>query len=205
MKQLNNTIGITGGIGAGKSVVSRVLRCNGFVVYDCDYEAKAIMRNNLGVKLSLIEKLGNDIYSKDGELNRGRLAQMLFSNDNVRTFVNSVVHQAVREDIENRRKNIRGDFFIESAIIVTGGIATFCNQIWIVTAPLRERLERVMKRDKTSLEAVQKRIDAQQHELSLLDSNKTVMLENDNKTPLLSQILKMTDKLIQQQIYSISC
>lgn len=200
-----NTIGITGGIGSGKSIVSRVLRCNGFQVYDCDYEAKLIMVCNVVVKDALVREFGEDIYFHNGELNRNKLAQQIFSNPKDRKKINRIVHKAVREDIYKRRKVTRGPFFIESAIIATGGIAPVCDVIWIVVAPEEERIKRVMKRDGMDMVSVKKRIDSQYHELFLLDSKPKVFFENDHKTPLLSEILKMTDKLNNQQIYSISC
>lgn len=202
---MDTTIGITGGIGAGKSVVSRILRCNGFYVYDCDYEAKLIMVNDSKVKDALIHRLGEDVYYQDGEINRGKLAQEIFSHEDVRLYVNGVVHKAVRTDIEKKRMKVDGYFFIESAIIATGGLMSLCNQIWLVTAPLEERIKRVIQRDSTDLDSVKKRMESQTHEISLLDSEKTVVLENDNYCSLLPEVLEMTNKLTNQQIYSISC
>lgn len=202
---INSTIGITGGIGAGKSVISRVLRCNGLNVYDCDREAKLIMVNDQSVKNSLTDRLGKDVYLTDGNLNRGKLAEDIFSDHELRRFVNGIVHKAVRNDIEEKRKKIEGLFFIESAILVTGGIAPLCNQIWIVTAPIAERITRVIKRDNTDIISVEKRMQSQERELELLESKDIVVLENDNRNPLLEEILKMTDKLNYQQTYSISC
>ena len=199
------TIGITGGIGSGKSVVSRVLRCNGLRVFDCDYEAKKIMSEDSSVKKALVGKLGKSIYDEDGKLNRGKLAELLFCDVKIREYVNQVVHAAVRNDIKKWRKEIKGWFFIESAILATGGLIPFCDRIWLITAPLEERIKRVMKRDSASLESIEKRIDSQKNEFSQLENKNTLVLENDNITPLLPEVLKQTNKFINHQTYTIPC
>ena len=202
---MGRTIGITGGIGSGKSIVARVLRCNGFPVYDCDSEAKHIMNKNVAVKTSLKNRLGDDIYHKNGTLDRKKLSVLLFSNEEVRLYVNSLVHEAVRKDIAEKRNQIHGEFFIESAILATGGISPICDKIWVVTAPEPLRIERVKKRDKLSEQEIIGRIKTQERELALLDSNKEVWLENDDNHAMLSKILIMTNKFNHNQTYNISC
>ena len=92
-------IGITGGIGSGKSVVSRILRCCGFTVYDCDSEAKKLMTCNYMVKDCLINLFGDSVYHPSGELNKTLIADKLFSDNDIRVQVNAIVHRAVRNDI----------------------------------------------------------------------------------------------------------
>ena len=205
MENKKSTIGITGGIGSGKSVVSRVLRCNGFPVYDCDFEAKYIMVTDPEVKQSLIKRLGKDIYETDGSLNRRKLSSLLFKDNEVRNYVNGIVHSAVREDIKRKRSFITGKFFIESAIIVTGGLEPLCNEIWIINAPLEKRIERVIKRDNTDRKSVEERINTQQAELTLIKNTKIIELQNNDFTPLLPLILKLTHKFNNHKTYSISC
>ena len=90
-------IGICGGIGSGKSVVSRILKNFGFAVYDSDSSAKQLMRSNLSIRTALIERFGYEIY--DGEnLNKPLLSQRIFSNKQDRFFVNQVVHPIVAAD-----------------------------------------------------------------------------------------------------------
>ena len=190
------TIGITGGIGSGKSVVSRVLRCNGLVVYDCDSEAKIIMVKDKFVKESLIKKLGKDIYTSSGELNRGKLANIIFTDSALRTYVNSIVHEAVRKDIEEKRKRHEGKFFIESAILASSGLVTMCNTVWLVTAPLEERINRVMKRDKSEFASVMQRVSSQEKEMESLPDEKVVIIDNDCHSALLPEIFKLINKQI---------
>ena len=99
---LDNTtrlIGITGGIGCGKSVVSRICRLRGFDVYDCDSEAKMLMDNDPLLKSAIVEILGRDILLSDGSLDRKIMAALIFSDDCKRRKVNTAVHSAVKADI----------------------------------------------------------------------------------------------------------
>lgn len=201
----NLTIGITGGIGAGKSIVSRVLRNNGFVVYDCDYEAKKIMAQDKNVINALINQLGEEIYLSDGILNKKLLTQFLFDNNELRKSVNIIVHQAVLEDIIIKRSRTDGWFFIESAILATGGLIPFCDRIWIVTASEEERIKRVKNRDGINIIEIKKRLAAQENELHLLKDYDINFLENNDNKPLLKKILKMTYILNINQTYSLSC
>lgn len=219
-----HAIGITGGIGSGKSVVSRVLRCNGFIVYDCDSEAKRIMTQDEKVKTQLQAGIGCEIYSEQGELNRKLLAQMLFNDLKVRTFVNEIVHCAVFEDIKSRLSLSKAEFFIESAILYSSGLWELCEAIWMVTAPEEERMKRVAHRDNLSAAEIKKRMETQEKEFSGLkdrmnrenchDSKegkksvceKVIILENDMHDPLLLRILELSNKEIEnQQTYKIPC
>ena len=199
------TIGITGGIGAGKSVVSRVLRCNGFVVYDCDREAKNLMRYNKSLKDLIIDHFGEEVYKPDGELNKSLLASLIFNSNSDRDFVNTCVHEEVRKDILRRRKSVEGYFFIESAILATGGIEGMCQFIWLVKAPDDKRIERVMTRDNLEKTSIENRMNIQKQELSQLDMKKTVIIKNDGTSPMLGTILKLTEKYNNHQTYLLSC
>lgn len=195
---------ITGGIGAGKSVVSRVLRCNGFNVYDCDSEAKHLMIKDPTVKKELCLGLGECIYSEDGSLNKKVLAEMIFNDEKKRGFVNSIVHEAVRKDIKVKRGK-ESLFFIESAIPVTGGLVEMCDSIWMVITSEKQRIERVGKRDKLSEEEIKKRVEVQEVEMEALKEFKPISIENYGNNPLLGWILKKIDKLQNIETYTLLC
>ena len=199
------TIGITGGIGAGKSVVSRVLRCNGFRVYDCDLEAKRLMKEDQNLRNALTEKLGCDIYNCDGAINRNLLASLLFSDASVRVFVNSVVHKAVREDIKLRKRKEEGLFFIESALLATSGLTEMCDNIWLVVAPKERRIRRIAKRDNLKTGDIEKRMGSQSEEIKLIEKFHPIVIENDNGNSVLTEVLRLTDKYINNQTYTILC
>lgn len=188
------TICITGGIGAGKSVVSRVLRCNGFSVFDCDSEAKSLMTNDEDVKKALLNTLGIPVYLPDGQLDRKTLSSIIFSDEEKRKVVNQIVHKAVKDKIIYERQKTVGTFFIESAIPVTGGLDILCTNIWIVNSPMEERIKRVEKRDGLSRDEIKKRIASQQKELERIPKEKTIDLINDDTHPLLIKVLNLTNK-----------
>lgn len=201
----NCTIGITGGIGAGKSVVSRVLRCNGFDVYDCDSQAKHLMVSDKQLKNSLISEMGSEIYHSDGSLNKELLARRIFGDSLERNKVNSLVHKAVKNDIIKKRKDVTGDFFIESAILFTSGLTSLCNDVWIITAPLDLRIKRVEKRDSVDRESIKKRIESQEEETKQIKEIPVCVMENDDHHTLLPEILKKLEKDNINQTFILTC
>lgn len=161
-------IGIAGGIGSGKSVVSRIMRLNGYPVYDCDYEARRLMEEAGGkIRRQLSERFGYDLYRKDGTLDRKRLAAEIFGCEEARRFVNSVVHACVKDDfvhwIETHRKQGDKTLFVESAILVSSGMITFCDEVMLVDAPEEERIRRAVSRG-LSRDDAEARVQAQRSE-----------------------------------------
>ena len=161
-------IGLTGGIGTGKSTVARILRLRGYEVYDCDLEAKRLMDESMEVRRSLRDRWGEEIYSAEG------------------------VHGLVRDDVK-RWAATHTDYshdtvFVESAILFTSGLADMCQEVWEVTAPPDTRVERVMKRSGLTREQALARIDAQREEQKICQSRHTRQIVNDGTTPLLDAI-----------------
>lgn len=190
-------IGITGMIGSGKSVVSRILRLRDYRVYDCDAEAKRLMDSSDRIKQAIAEKIDPDAIDERGMIDRRRLAGLIFGNEEYRRELNSIVHSAVREDIIGRiSESEAGQFFIESAILAESGLAELCDEIWLVDAGSNEvRIERVMERNNCDADSVIQRIRAQEKELERLKkySDCICTLVNDGRNAVLTQI----DKLIQ--------
>lgn len=191
-------IGITGGIGSGKSVVSRFLRCNGFRVYDCDYEAKRLMHGDK-IRKEIISLLGEKSYSPSGKLNKSFLAEKLFGDISIREAVNRIVHQEVLNDVIDKSVGKEGLFFIESAILISAGLASYCEKIWIVDAPLSVKMQRISMRDNLSAEEIEKRIQSQQEEFSLLLNHRDAdKIKNDGNQPLIQQIINLLNQNIKK-------
>lgn len=185
-------IGITGGIGAGKSVVSRVLRSKGFEVYDCDFEARRIMEESDELKSAIAARLGDECIRGDGTLDRRMIARLVFGDDSHRLWLNGRVHGMVRQDVERRVAASAGEIlFVESAIFRTSGLDSICDSIWIVDAPESVRIRRACERDCSSIDAVMSRIEAQQNELTGFSGITVHAICNDGQTPLLPQIEKL--------------
>ena len=179
-------IGLTGGIGAGKSVVARILRTMAYSVYDCDYMARRIMNESEEVRSALCDKFGANLYAS-GILDRRLLAQIIFSDKDSLKFVNGIVHKAVRRDMLDKSRSDAGNlFFVESAIMASSGLAEECDLIWKVDAPESMRRERALKRGGITETDLDNRIEVQREEFKLLDHYTYIVI--DNEKPLLPQI-----------------
>lgn len=150
-------IAITGGIGSGKSYVCRILEKQGIKVYDCDAEAKRLMRYDADLQESLKQLVGEEVYSAEGILQKPVLAQFLLASEANKQAVNDVVHPAVARDFE------QSDYqWLESAILFDSGFdrRTHFDFVVCVTAPVPVRLNRIMLRDHISEQKAQEWIDA---------------------------------------------
>lgn len=184
--------GITGGIGAGKSMVSRILRCMGFEVYDCDSEARRIMESSDTLKREIADCLGAECLSKEGALCRPAIARIIFADDSRRTWLNSRVHNLVREDIV-RRSEACGEipFFVESAIMRTSRLDVICDTLWIVNAPMHIRLGRACRRDGCAQQEIYARMESQASEYENLACPRIEVIVNDDDVPVLPQISRL--------------
>lgn len=198
-----SVIGISGGIGAGKSVVSRILRLMGFPVYDCDTEAKRIMNHNMDVRNELKHILGDSIYNDKGELDRAKMSLAIFTDSELRDKVNRIVHAAVKSDFINWTRGFGSPVFIESAILLTGKLDGLCSKIWLVETPLDIRIDRVRKRNGLSDDEIVGRIRSQEKEFDALPAVKIQRIDNGGDKPLLDQILQLLEITIINNIFKI--
>lgn len=199
MKDASNIlIGITGGIGAGKSVVSRILRLQNYPVYDCDSRARVLMEESEEILIALKARFGNECVLADGGLDRGLIASRVFSDDEERLWLNSLVHAEVRRDIGLwRNGSYAGICFVESAIMFSSGLDRMCDEIWLVDAPEATRVERAMNRGGITKENLLRRIEAQHSEFDLLPQNKVRRILNDETSSLLEQIKQLITNIQQ--------
>lgn len=188
-------IGICGGIGSGKSVVSRILRLRGMAVYDCDQEAKRIMDTSEEVLSALHDRYGDEVCPVSGPICRPELARRLFGSDEERLWLNSLVHRLVHEDIENWHSRHLGrgveKCFVESAILASSGLAEMCSEVWIVTASEEVRIARVQARDSLDEHSIRRRIRSQAEEERLLECLPVPvrLIDNSGDVPVLPQTL----------------
>ena len=186
-------IGITGGIGSGKSTIAKELAKHGFTVYDCDAEAKRIIKQNKEVRQAIIDLLGEEAFKKDNRrrtkatYNTAYVAKRVFSEPELLTQLNAIVHPAVLEDIRQKHPD-----FVESAILYESGFNALCDKIIVVEAPEELRIARTIHRDyhdqatTENINKVRARINAQQtHQGDLL-------IMNDGSTPVPDLVRKIT-------------
>ena len=188
------TIGLTGGIGSGKSTVAAMFEAMGYPVFYSDQAAKAIMRNDPNVQEAIIQQFGENAY-QNGELNRQWLAQRIFSQPEEKEFINYLVHPLVRNAFSEFAHNqISPLVFNEAAILFETGGNFYFDKTILVVAPSELRIARVMKRDACTRENVENRMNNQwtdEQKIPLADH----VIVNDDAQPLLQQIEKLVDGL----------
>jgi dephospho-CoA kinase len=187
-------IGLTGGIGAGKSVVARIILAMGYPVYFSDERAKELTSQHPDIRRELTNLLGKEIY-RDGKLDRGKMAALIFEDDTIREGVNKIIHPVVRKDFSDWAVKQGSDLvFNEAAILFETGAYKRFNANVLVTAPMELRLQRVMNRDNVTREEVLRRIDKQWHDDLKRPLADHVIL-NDERTPLIVQVEQMLEQL----------
>ena len=187
-------IGITGGIGAGKSVICRFLSIIGFSVYDTDYYAKYLINKDVAIVEKLKKKYSDDIYINN-EINRGLLASIIFNDENELLYINSIVHPRVREHFNTWCNNQPRDIiFIESAILFESGLNKILDYVWFVKTNQDTRIKRVMKRDQCDKDSVLRRIEKQMCDIEKEQKSDFIIL-NDEHHLILPTILKAISNL----------
>ncbi len=155
-------VGITGGIGSGKSTVCRLFARRGVAVYDSDSEAKRLMTESVELRRRIAERFGAEAYAADGGLNRSWLAARVFTDPQALADLNAMVHPAVMADFAAWAERQSGDYVVlESAILFEAGLEHSVDRTVAVLAPLELRLERTCRRDGCDREAVRRRMAAQ--------------------------------------------
>ena len=139
-------IGLTGGIGSGKSFLAQALAQRGFTVYDCDREAKRIIAENKDVQAAIKDLLGEEAFI-EGKYNTAYVAQRVFAEPQLLEKLNKIVHPAVKADILSPFTSHLSPLFVESAILFESGLDGLCDKIVVVTAPEDVRIARTIARD----------------------------------------------------------
>ena len=190
-------IGVTGGIGSGKSVVSHLLEIMGVPVYISDIETKRLMTTDIRIRQELKALLGEEVY-RNSELNKPLLATYLFGDAEHARQVNDIIHPRVKDDFRQwiRQRNEFSILGIESAILIEAGFSVEVDTVVMVYAPEEIRLQRAIERDASTRELVEKRICSQMN-----DERKRMLTDfvimNDGETPLIPQVLELITSLSQ--------
>ena len=154
-------VGITGGIGSGKTTVCRLFARRGVAVYDTDAAARRLMNDDAELRAAVAARFGAAIY-RDGALDRPALASVVFSDPAALADLDALVHPAVKRDFEAWTARQTGDYvLLESAILFESGFDALVDRTVAVLAPLELRVGRACRRDKSDPEAVRRRIASQ--------------------------------------------
>jgi len=188
-------IGITGGIGSGKTTLSKSLREVSYDVYDSDLEARRLQNENPEIIKGLKKLFGSEIYTPQG-LDRPKLAEIVFADQSLLLQLNAIVHPVIRLDFENWVKQHQSHkfVFVESAIMLESGFSKLVNKIILVTASEQLRIERVVKRDGITEEQVKARMSKQYPDDVKIPLADYVMYTDDN-LPMADKMKKALDWL----------
>jgi len=187
-------IGLTGGIGSGKSTVSRVFEILGFPVYNSDIEAKRLNNKNEVIRKGLINKFGEDIYKK-GVLNKKKLADIIFNDKRDLEFVNSLIHPIVKKHFSEWLLKQKTKYVIkETAILFETGIFKDVDIIISVIAPEKIKIKRIRTRDGISEEDILARMNNQIKDNERIQRSNYI-INNDETTLLLPQIISIIKAL----------
>ena len=188
-------VGITGGIGSGKSLVCRIFKCLGVAIYDADSRAKSLMTSDPSLIDQIKGEFGNQSYKENGSLDRSYLSEV-FGNPEKLIKLNSLVHPRVAEDYRLWVQTQQGQQYVlrEAALLYEVGAYTSVNKMIVVFSPEAIRIKRVMERDNRSEEGVKAIIKNQWPEEEKL-KRADYIIYNDEKHMIIPQVLQIHKQL----------
>ena len=192
-------VGITGGIGSGKSTVSSFFSVLGVPVYDSDKRAKYLMQHDNSIIGTIKKEFGERSYLNN-QLNRSYIAEIVFKNESKLKQLNSIIHPAVRTDFNNwLSQNSNAKFVIkEAAIMIESGAYKEMDKLIVVNASRNQKIKRIKKRDHLSLEDIENRIQNQLSDEIRNQYADFIIENNSGKMELKQQVLSIYNKLIDQ-------
>jgi dephospho-CoA kinase len=190
-------VGLTGGIGSGKTTVAQLFETMGCAIYNSDEKAKELYFNT-SVKAQVINLLGNKSYLSEHEINKDYISKKIFSDTQLLHQLNKIIHPAVKEDFINFQSKYSPETLIikETALLFETGIYKELDYSILVTAPVSVKIERVMKRNKMTKEDVEKRMLTQWTDEQKMPLANFVII-NDNHQALIPQVLQIIKKIKQ--------
>ena len=190
-------VGITGGIGSGKSTVSRFFSELGVPVYDSDQRAKSLMQHDDSIIIKIKKEFGDDSYLNN-ILNRSHIAEIVFKNELKLKQLNAIVHPVVRTDFNNwLSQNSNARFVIkEAAIMIESGAYKDLDKLIVVNANREQKIKWIKKRDHLLLEDIENRIQNQLSDKIRNQYADFIIENNSSKNELKQQVLSIYNKLI---------
>lgn len=193
-------VGITGGIGSGKSVVSMVFRQLGIPVYDSDAEAKLLYDKFPELRDAVRKQIAEEAFDSNGKLDRKKLAEIVFQFPEKLEILNQLVHPLVKKDFQNWvQKHPEAAYVVkEAAILFESGAYSDCDKVITVVAPRELRIQRVRERDrktKSEIEAIMHRQSNDEEKIKRSD----FVIQNDEKELILPQVLAIHESLSKEE------
>ncbi|TAH43769.1 MAG: dephospho-CoA kinase [Bacteroidetes bacterium] len=192
-------IGITGGIGSGKSVVCAIFRTLGVPVYDADQEAKKLYDKYPELLEKIKTEVSDEVFDRNGKLDKKKMAEIVFSDTEKLKLLNSFVHPVVRKDFLKWSSLQSDQAYVlkEAAILFESGAYKDCDQIITVVSPVDLRIQRVRERDRKSRTDVEKIIENQWNDQERVKKSDFI-ITNDEQEMLIPQVLAIHDQLMKE-------
>ena len=194
---MGKIIGITGGISSGKSTVTNFLRQRGFQVVDADALVHQLQAPGGRLYNILVEHFGNQVLLKNGQLNRPLLASLIFSNPEEQEWSKETQGQVILEELaalKNQLAQTEAIFFMDIPLLFEQGYESWFDEVWLIYLDRETQIERLMNRDKLSLEAAESRL-ASQWSLDKKKKLATHIIDNSGSLDqLLSQIISLLER-----------
>jgi len=189
-------VGLTGGIGSGKSTVAKFFKALGVPVYDSDAQAKRLMKSSKKIRKKIIALLGEEAY-QDKALNKPFIAKLVFGDEELLEKLNGIVHPAVRKHfLKWYQKQTHPYVVQETALLFENKSSDFYDKIILVTAPVKTRIARVMSRDNSSEEQVMARIKNQLEDTVKIELSNYI-IENINLEETKDKVITLNKALLE--------
>jgi dephospho-CoA kinase len=194
-------LGITGGIGSGKSTASKILENKGAFIFDADIKAKRLLNENPQVQNELMAEFGTDIMGPGNVIDKKKLARVAFQDSDHQSRLNVVIHPFVFDDIDSafrtvEKKNAHSLFVVDGAMIFESGYDQHLDYVIIVTAQLKIRLSRAMNRGKLNRDEILRRMDLQWSEDEKIGMADYVIYNEGGEKELETQITAIYEQLV---------
>jgi len=185
-------LGVTGGIGSGKTAVTNAFSDLGITIVDADIAARSVVKQGSEGLKQIEEHFGSDILLKDGSLNRAKLREIIFSNPDEKTWLENLTHPLIREEIKQGLHNSQSPYTIlVSPLLVESGQNTFVNRVLVVDAPTELQVERTSQRDNNTPEQVQAIINAQADRETRLSYADDIIVNDQDLAHLKREVAKL--------------
>ena len=194
-------MGLTGGLGSGKSTASKFFKSLGAFILDADNSAKNLIETNKEVKEELIKEFGTDIMNANSSIDKKKLARVAFQDEDHQQRLNYVVHPHIHNAIDKSYKEILDQnnhklFIVDAALIYESGYDAHLDYVIVVSAQLKHRMERALNRNTLTREEILKRIDFQWPEEDKISLADFVIHNDGTESDLNNQIIELFEKLV---------
>ena len=186
-------VGLTGGLGSGKSTASSFLAKLGSYIFDADAEAKKILNTNTDVQNAIIEEFGDDVLGHDGNINRQKLAKIAFQDEEHQIVLNSIIHPFVFKILDKQfdkisTQNKHVSFIVDGALIFESGLDQHLDSVLLIASSLKYRIERALKRGNIQREDILRRIELQWTDENKAESADYTIYNNGTEKELEEEI-----------------